>query len=346
MDMDMDNVTVLFTATELTSAYLLGTLHFLGVSANVIILIIIIGTAGMRGFSGALMINKVVAEIIQEIITLTAILVAPYQLVQFQIYLRLSLFALQGVVSHSICALSVNLYLAICKQLQYRSLVTWERIYKFLACSWIFNIVITSTYHFLPSMYTVDFTSLNILHIHLTPFNFWILLIMILNIIVVPFCLVMACFLKFRISTHRLSMMMMSPRSVKKVKMSQFIHTVAAVYLLTLIPLLIAISVEVPLKGFKAIAWTVNSIYHILKPFLYVKLYKPFRETVNAMRCNSCEKRVYPKQLDQNASDQTSGGTSADGHNQCHNHKPPVCCYDGSLSGRQENVESELIKNS
>ncbi|XP_071094512.1 adenosine receptor A3-like [Haliotis cracherodii] len=313
---------------EIASTSVLAIAQALGAIGNILIIIIIARTPGMRGVSGALMINQAAADVIQKIISLVSICVAPFQMAQFQIHLRLSLFALQGVVSHSIAALSANLYLAICMQHMYKSKVTMKRVYVFLGCSWTFNIAIACTSHTVQSFHSVDLTSLNIIHIRLTSSNCWFLVLMILNTIVAPFCLVAASFLRIRSFTNRPSMTNILPSSVRKVMLSHMIHIMAIIYLISSIPIFVAISVEVPLKGFKAIALTVNSIYHILKPFLYIKLYKPFRETVTAMLGNPCQNRVLPSQQDQILTVQTKGNKFA--HRQSH-HQQQLHITDANL---------------
>ncbi|XP_046341087.2 mu-type opioid receptor-like [Haliotis rufescens] len=302
--MDSDNATVLFTGTAIITTAITGLVNAWGIIGNIVIIFIIARTPNMRGFSGALMINHAVADVIQESVSQIVVLlfaVGP-RMVQLNIYLRLALFSLSGVVSHSVSALSVNLYLAICRQQQYKRLVTWKRVFAFMACSWAINIAISSLYHVVPSFYTVDLNSRSdIPYMDITPSNCWFYLLLVLNIVVIPICTAATCYLRIRSFMKCPTMSSMGPNNMNKVKLSQMIHIITIIYFLTFIPVFIIMSAKVQMQGVKTVIWAVNSSYYIIKLFLYLKLYKPFRETAKAICCNSCQNRLGPTQQGQDA---------------------------------------------
>lgn len=293
--MDTDNRTVLLADAAVITAAISGTVNALGVWGNIITIIFIARTAGMRGYSGALMINQAVAEVMQEILSLVAMslfLVRP-RLVQLDIHIRLALFGLCGVISQSLSALSANLYLAICKQRRYKNMVTWNRFVIFLGCSWTFNSAIVCMYHFDPSFYVVDQMShSDVLHINPTYSNCWFLILWVLNVAFVPLCTSATCFLKIRSNMKHPTMANLSPHNMDKVMLAQTVHIMTIIYLITLIPVIGASSVEVRTPGVKALFWAISSSFYILKLLIYVKLYTPFRETTKAMCCNFCQNRV------------------------------------------------------
>ncbi|XP_071094661.1 melatonin receptor type 1A-A-like [Haliotis cracherodii] len=297
--MDKDNATVLFTDTAIITTAITGLLNALGIIGNIVIIFIIARTRDMRGFSGALMINHAVAEIIQESVIQIVLIYAYIRpgFVQFYIHLRLSLFSLSGVVSHSVSALSVNLYLAIYRQEQYKRLVTWKRVFAFMACSWTINIAISSLYHVVPSVYTVDLKShSDIMYMDLTPSNCWFFLLLVLNILVIPICTTTTCYLRIRSFMKCPTMSTIGPNIMHKVQLSQMTHITTIIFLLTFIPIFIIISAKVQIQGVKAVFWAVNSSYYIIKLFLYFRLYKPFRETAKAICRNFCRDRECPTQ--------------------------------------------------
>ncbi|XP_046345827.2 allatostatin-A receptor-like [Haliotis rufescens] len=297
--MDKDNATVLFTDTAIITAAITGLVNALGIIGNIVIIFILARTPGMRGFSGALMINHAVAEVIQESVIQIVIVLFVIRpgFAQFDIHLRLSIFSLSGVVSHSVSALSVNIYLAICRPLQYKRLVTWKRVFAFVAFSWTINIAISSLYHVVPSFFTVDLKShSDIMYMDLTPSNCWFFLLLVLNILIIPICTTATCYLRIRSFMKCPTMSTIGPNIMNKVQLSQMIHITTIIYLLTFIPIFIVISVKVQIQGVKAGFWAVNSSYYIIKLFLYFKLYKPFRETAKAICPNSCQNRVGPTQ--------------------------------------------------
>ncbi|XP_046549402.1 somatostatin receptor type 5-like [Haliotis rubra] len=284
--MDTENQTVL----SLNAALVTGSVNAVGIGGNIMVIIVIARTAGLRGFSGALMINQAVAEVLQEVVIQFLIYhfaVRP-PMIQLTIHVRLLLFGLSGVVSHSLSALSTNLYLAICKQHQYKTMVTWKRIGAFLCCSWIFNVLIVSLYHVVPSFYEVNLeSSSDFLNINLTPSNWWFFLLLAVNIVLVPISSAATCFLKIQSCMKCPTMATLGPRNMAKVKLSQTIHLTTIIYLITFVPVLLVISLKFHMPFGKAISWAICSSYYIIKLLVYLKLYKPFRTTMKGMFCHN-----------------------------------------------------------
>ncbi|XP_067660289.1 melanopsin-like [Haliotis asinina] len=283
------------TTLSLGAALITGTVNGVGIGGNILIILVIASTAGLRGFSGALMINQAVAEVLQEVVLQVLILLFSIRppMIQLTIHVRLLLFGLSGVVSHSLSALSANLYLAICKQQQYMTMITWKRIGAFLCCSWIFNALIVNLYYVVPSFYAVDLeSSFDFLNVNLTSSNWWFLVLLVVNIVFVPICSAATCFLKIQSYMKCPSMAALGPSNMSKVKLSQTVHLTTILYLISFVPVLVIISVKVHIPFGKAVSWAVCSSYYIIKFMVYLKLYKPFRETMKSMCCKTCQRRV------------------------------------------------------
>ncbi|XP_067680246.1 rhodopsin, GQ-coupled-like [Haliotis asinina] len=274
--MDHDNETIVLTDAVKAATAINGVVNAWCILGNIVNIVIISKTPGMRGFSGALIINHAAAEILQECVTQCIIFlyVVRPRIVQLDICLRLCILALSGVISHSLSAVSVNLYLAIFKLQRYSRIVTWKRVFAFLGWSWNFNIALSSLYYFVPSFYTVDYNaSTDIVFTNITQSNCWFLVLILINVFGIPFCTATTCFLKIRSAVKRPTIATIGPNNAKKVQLSQVIHIFTMIYLLTYVPFVIVSLVNVKMEGIKAVLWTVHTSYHVTKLFLYFKVY-------------------------------------------------------------------------